>query len=199
MASRNRRGNEEIRRRNKDAAQRHALFWVELANRRQSEVVRQLLGLSAVLLPLSASVVVANIELEKIEKILLFSSWVFFFISIVTGFIQIQLDAWYFVMLSRDSSKREALWSDSGRPISEIEKDVKALGKVPEMSTSLPLRLQALAFFIGLICVASVGGFILFRSARCKRHLDHPFRFYRSVGDVKLTHPFSGNHCFGKL
>lgn len=161
--------NEEIRRRNKDAAQRAALFWIELANQRQSEIIRQLLGLSAVLLPLSASIILSNTPLDITEKYLLTSSWILFLISIIAGFIQIQIDSKYFVLLSRDSSKREELWSDSNRSVPTIEKEVASLGKVPGASTSLPQYIQAVTFFIGLILVAIVGALILFDTSRSKQ------------------------------
>ena len=177
--------NEEIKQRNKDAVQRAALFWIELANQRQSEIVRQLLGLSAVLLPLSASVVISNIELDKIEKVLLSSSWVLFLISIIAGFIQTHIDAAYFVMLSRDSSKRKLLWSDSNRNIKDIENDVKALGKVPQASTSLPIYFQALTFFIGLILIAFVGALILFENPPSTNQLMHCDWSHQSMWRVR--------------
>ncbi len=178
--------NEEIRRRNKDAAQHAALFWIQLANERQSEIIRQLLGLSAVLLPLSASIVISNEILSPIDKYLLASSWVFFLVSMVAGFIQIQEDSKYFLMLSRDSSKREELWSDSNHSVPNIERDVLALGKVPAQSTTLPQNIQAVTFFVGLILVMLTGSFILFKNAHPN---NQPSQFNRRIYMPLLKQP----------
>lgn len=152
---------EEIRRRNKDTAGRNALFWIELANQRQSEIIRQLLGLSAVLLPLSASILLADIKINQTEKILLLHGWIFLLISIIAGFIQIFVDVDYFVKVSQDSSNREVLWS-TNRTIRDIEKDVQKLGKVSSSSTDWPLRFQILTFSTGLVLIMVVAVFLLF-------------------------------------
>lgn len=153
---------EEIRRRNKDSAQRAALFWIELANKRESELAGHLFTLSAVILPLSTSIVLSSIELDWIEKILLVFSWLFFIVSISFGFSQIIIDIKYFVKLSRDSSKREDLWSDSNRSYIDIDRDVTALGKVPGSSTGWPLYVQGITFIVAFIILIIIAILILF-------------------------------------
>lgn len=156
--------NEDIRQRNKDAAQRAALFWVEFANKRIFEINKQLLTLATILLPITASVVgVEFLTLREFEKTMLVMGWILIFISIVTGGIQILIDAKYFLYLSRDSSKREVLWSNSNRNVEDIEKDVKSLGSVPGSSTHCPLVIQALAIFSGLLLIMIVAANLLIR------------------------------------
>ena len=155
--------NETIRQRNKDSVQKAALFWIELANDKLSEINKQLLSLSAILLPLTASVVISPITFREYEKTLMLLGWMFLFSSIIAGFIQIALDAVYFKDLSRDSSKREVLWSDSNRDIRDIEKDVKAIGDTPSSSSHLPLILQSLSISIGLLFIMVVAISLLLR------------------------------------
>ena len=178
--------NEEIRHRNKDAAERAALFWIQLANERQSEIVRQLLGLSSVLLPLSASIVISKVILNQIEIHLLVLSWILFLSSIAAGFIQIYLDSKFFVMISRDSSKRQELWSEGRRSVLSIERDVEALGKVSGESTSLPQKVQAVTFFLGLIFLMIVGSLILF-NASSFAHSSAPLDKYNKLHKFSWT------------
>ncbi len=154
--------NEDIRQRNKDAVQRSALFWIKLTNDRLSEINKQLLGLATIILPITASVIAIEFLIPKdFEKNLLIIGWVLMFISIVAGGIQILVDARYFLFLSRDSSSREALWSDPNRSIEDIEKEVKSLGTMPSSSTHCPLVIQALAIFSGLFLIMLVAASLL--------------------------------------
>ncbi len=153
---------ETLRQRNKDAAQRAALFWIELANQRQSEIIRQLLALSSVILPLSASVIVLNIQLSQSDKILLLASWLLFLFSILSGLIQLLFDSDYFVKISRDSSKRESIWSDSSKQFNKANREVEALGPVPGSSTTVPLYIQEISFCIALILLVIIGCRLLF-------------------------------------
>lgn len=154
---------ENIRQRNKDSAQNAALFWIRLANDRLSEINKHLLGLATILLPLTASIVISPIKFREYEKTLMIIGWVFLFISIIAGFMQIVIDAIYFKDLSRDSSKREVLWSDTNSDIRNIDKDIKALGNTPASSTHIPLILQSLAISLGLFLIMLVAVLLLIK------------------------------------
>ncbi len=154
----------DLKQRNKDAYQRGAFFWIDLANQRLGDFNRQLLSLAVILLPLTASVILSDLKLREFEKTLLILSWVSLGISVVAGLIQILIDTNYFKDLSRDSSKREKIWSDLFRPIADLEKDTKALGEVKGSSTHDPLKLQALFLLIGLVFIMIIAGSILFRT-----------------------------------
>lgn len=150
--------------RNKDAYQRGAFFWINLANQRLGDFNKQLLAFAVVLLPLTASIILSRIDLNTFEKTLLVISWVFLGISILAGLIQILIDQDYFKKLSRDSSKREEIWSDLFRPIADLEKDTRALAKVNESSTHDPIKIQAIFLFIGLLLIMISAGSILLAS-----------------------------------
>ncbi|MCL5431907.1 MAG: hypothetical protein M1484_02270 [Patescibacteria group bacterium] len=148
---------EITRQRNKDSAQRAALFWIKLTNERESEIVRQLLALAAIILPLSASILLANITLLQIEKVLLMACWILLFVSIIAGFIQIIIDTRYFLKVSRDSSIRERLWSSTNRSIKDIDNDIVKLGEIPGSSGDWSLIIQGVAFFLAILLLLAVG------------------------------------------
>lgn len=154
---------EETIQRNKDAFQRAALYWNNLANQRLFDFHKQLLGLATLLLPLTASIVlVESIKLKEFEKTLLLLGWVFLGISIVAGYIQILMDATYFNYLSNDSSQREEIWS-SNKKIEDMEKETQVLGKTSPSSTVTPLWIQTFSIFVGLSLLMVVAGSLLFK------------------------------------
>lgn len=140
----------------KEGYSERALFWIDKANQQLSEFNKQLLVLATFLLPLTASVVVTSIKLSESQKIFLMIGWVYLFLSIVSGLIQYFIDANYFKNLSRDSSKREEIWSDLSRPKNQMEKETKDLGKVPEQSSFFPLTLQAFSLVAGIFLIIFV-------------------------------------------
>mgnify|MGYP001584568581 FL=1 len=152
----------EFRQRSKESYQRGAFFWIDLANQRLGDFNRQLLALAVVLLPLTASISLSSIKLKDFEKTLLVLSWIALGVSIITGIIQILIDTIYFKDLSRDSSKREKIWSNFSRKVTDLEKETKAIGEVKESGSHDPLKIQASSLFIGLILIMVVAGFILF-------------------------------------
>lgn len=154
---------EEIRQRNKDSYQRAALFWIDLANQRLSSFNKQLLTIAAILLPLTASLVAANfIDLRDFEKALLIIVWISLGFSLVGGVVQIIIDANYFKYLSRDSSRREEIWSGNDTN-EEMTKQTKLLGKTEPTSTHIPLWLQAFTLGQGLLLILVIAISLLLR------------------------------------
>lgn len=153
---------EEIRQRNKDAAQNAAFFWIQLANDRLSEINKQLLGIASILLPLTGSITLADIKLHQSEKNLLTISWVLLFISIAAGFWQIVVDAAYFRDLSKDNSTREVIWSDTKLPFTKMDKKIRKLGHVSSSSTHIPLIVQGITISTGLLLIMWVAYRLLF-------------------------------------
>jgi len=162
---------EELRQRNKDTVQKAALFWIELANKRQSEIEHELLAISAVLLPLSVSFVSTNVILDTTGKLLLSVSWILLLISIVMGFLQILIDSDFFLKLSRDSSKREVIWSDFTKDFEKANKEVEALGRVPGSSAMWPLYVQGISFFVGVLMLTIIGFSLVSKQSRLDNQL----------------------------
>lgn len=161
---------EEIRRRNKDSVQKAAFFWIKLANDRLSEINKQLLSIAFILLPLTGSIVLANKKINFSDKTLLTHGWILLFISIFSGLIQILIDAIYFKSLSRDSSKREKIWSQIDKPISLLASEEKELGEVKGSSTHWPLIIQSFTMFIGLGLIMIVAYHLLSNNISYIRH-----------------------------
>ncbi len=174
---------EERSSRNKDNAHQSALFWIELANNRLTNICNHFISLAAILIPLSASLVISNNILNFNEKIMLVSTWITLFFSIVFGFLHQLLDVQFFVYLSRDSSKREELWSNTNRGYAQVLKDVLALGTTKNASSHLPLVLQGITFMIGIILISFIGISLLFKQVPTSSNLDHKFKhnIYRSL------------------
>lgn len=107
-----------------DRFQKAALYWNNLANQQIFELNKQLLSLAFIILPLTASIIAVEfIKPREFEKTLLILGWIFLFLSIILGFVQILLDAIYFNYLSNDSSTREYLWSQN-KENDDIKKEV---------------------------------------------------------------------------
>lgn len=147
--------------RTKEGYSKRALFWIEKANQQLSEISKQLLVLAIFLLPLTASVVVTSVKLSESQKTFLKIGWAYLLLSIVSGLWQYFIDAKYFKDLSRDSSRREQIWSDLRRSRNQMEQETKDLGKVPEQSTFFPLTLQALSLAAGIILIIFVASTLL--------------------------------------
>lgn len=147
--------------RTKEGYSERARFWIDKANQQISEFNKQLLSLATFLLPLTASVVVADLELSGSQKTLLITGWAFLFLSIISGLIQYVIDANYFKNLSRDSSRREEIWSDLYRSKNQLEQETKALGKVPSQSTHIPLSLQTFFIIAGIFLIMFVATTLL--------------------------------------
>ena len=151
----------EYKWKNKESYSKRALFWIRLANEKIDELNRQLLGLSFLLLPLTASIAITNIPTKEFQKTLIIVSWFFLFFSIIFGLIQIAIDANYFKLLSRDSSRRESIWADFTQSISNLERKTKSLGYMQGSSTFVALCFQIFTIFIGILLIMIVAGTIL--------------------------------------
>ncbi len=138
-----------------------ALHWNNLANQRLFDFNKQLLGLATILLPLTASIIVVD-GVREFEKTLLIVGWIFLGISIITGCIQIMVDAYYFRDISIDSSRRELIFS-SNKTEPEMQAAVEALGKIPAESTDLPITIQVFTIFVGLLLIMIVAGSLLWK------------------------------------
>lgn len=139
-----------------DRYQRASLYWNNLSNRQVFELNKQLLALATIILPLTASVVVVDtIQLREYEVTLLIFGWVFLFLSIASGLVQIWIDAKYFNYLQNDASTREQEWSQD-KNNNEIKKEVRQLGMTEPSSSFVPTLSQVLFIIFGLIIIMSV-------------------------------------------
>ena len=140
-----------------------ALYWNNLANQRIFELNRQLLYISTLLLPVTASIItIDNIVLREFEKTLILLGWIFIFLSIIIGLVQVWIDSGYFAYLSNDSSRREEYWSKN-EPNSKIKELVKLLGKTQSSSSMAPTYFQAILTFTGLLFIMVVAASQLLR------------------------------------
>lgn len=146
-----------------DRFQKAALYWNNLANQQIFELNRQLLGLATVILPLTASIVVIDtIQLREYEKTMLVFGWVFLFLSIISGLVQVWINAKYLNCVSNDSSNREFLWSQD-KDNEEIKKEVNRLGGIKPSSSHIPIAFQAFFASFGLLVIMLVAMSILIR------------------------------------
>lgn len=144
-----------------DRFQRVALYWNNLANQQIFEVNKQLLAFATVILPLTASIVVIDtIQLREYEVTMLIFGWIFLFLSIISGIIQVWIDARYFNYVSNDSSSRERLWSRD-KDNNEIKKEVEQLGSIKPSSSAIPTLFQGFFVFFGLLIIMLVAVSIL--------------------------------------
>lgn len=144
-----------------DRFQRAALYWNSLANQQIFEVNKQLLAFATVILPLTASIVVIDtIQLREYEVTMLIFGWIFLFLSIISGLIQVWIDARYFNYVSNDSSSREWLWSRD-KDNNEIKKEVEQLGSIKPSSSPTPTLFQGFFVFFGLLIIMLVAVSIL--------------------------------------
>ena len=144
-----------------DRFQRAALYWNNLANQQIFEINKQLLALATIILPLTASIVVIDtIQLREYEVTMLIFGWMFLFLSIISGLIQVWIDARYFNYVSNDSSSRERLWSQD-KDNNEVKKEVERLGSIKPFSSSVPTLFQGFFVLFGLLIIMLVAVSIL--------------------------------------
>jgi hypothetical protein len=156
MAIKNSKENEQLRQRNKDLFHGAALYWNKLANERLFEISKQLLGISFIILPLTGSVVLSDKIISTANFHLLLLGWITLFASIISGFFNLWIEAKYFNYLSNDSSAREEIWSDSSRPVEQMNKETNKLGPTKQASSFYPLIIQGAALFLGISLIMIV-------------------------------------------
>ncbi len=133
-----------------------ALYWNNLGNQRIFELNRQLLYISTLLLPITASIItVDSIKLREFEKTFILLGWIFIFTSIIVGLIQVWIDAHYFVYLSNDSSTREEYWSKDEEN-KKIKEWINLLGKTRPSSSIVSTYFQAFLTFTGILLIMIV-------------------------------------------
>ncbi len=154
---------EEINFQEKQKLGSDALFWIRLANDSYFDLRNQMIVLSTILLPLSASIVIITkdsiVRPDANDKQLLLAGWIFLGLSILFGLIQTWVDSTYFKSLSSDSSLREHFRNNLS--YDEAEKVVRLLPPVQGQSTLLPLLLQMVLLFGGLLMIMFVAAGML--------------------------------------
>jgi len=150
------RSDEELRRRNKDSFGKAALYWISLANERLFEISKQLLGIALILLPLTGSVILADVKLTHADLKLLVYGWIALFVSISAGFLNYWIEAKYFKYLSNDSSTREEIWSNTTESIKHMDEKTRKLGRTKANSSFIPTAIQGASLLIGLFIIISV-------------------------------------------
>lgn len=139
-----------------DRFQKAALYWNNLANQQIFELNKQLLAFATIILPLTASItVIDSIKLREYQIMLLILGWISLFLSIISGFIQIWIDAKYFNYVSNDSSTREFLWSQD-EDNNKIKDAVDKLGHIKPSSSPTPTYFQIFFVLTGLLMIMTV-------------------------------------------
>ena len=156
MTIKNSKENEELRRRNKDSFKSDALYWNKLSNERIFEITKQLLGIALIVLPLTGTFLLVTKPIPPFSLHLLVLSWIVLTISIISGFVNLWIEAKYFNYLSNDSSNREKIWSDSNRLVEEMDKETNKLGATKPSSSFKPLIIQGVALLIGVFLIMGV-------------------------------------------
>lgn len=164
--------NEELRRRNKDAAHQSAFHWISLTNKRVLEVNKQLLSLATVLLPLTGSIaaIQSRMDIGKSGRLLLIEGWSLLFASIIAGFIQLVIEISFLKRWAEYESKRESTFSNPNLPLENMEKDAQNLPIPSKSSSHIPLIFQAVSLFVGLVLIMLVALRLLFQpeTRECK-------------------------------
>lgn len=156
MAIKNSEKDEHLRQRNKDTFHNAALYWNKLANERLFEITKQLLGITLIILPLTGSIVLTDKILCKSEINLLVYGWLFLFASIISGFINLWIEAKYFNYLSNSNSSREEIWSDSNKLVERMTEETNKLDKTKPSSSFIPLIIQSITLLLGVFFIILV-------------------------------------------
>ena len=147
---------EDIRRKNKDTFGQNALHWNKLANDRLFEMSKQLLGISLVILPITGSIILSDKTISPNILVLLVHGWISFLLSIISGFVNLWLEARYFQYLSSDSSNREMIWSRSDISVKNMDEMAQQISATKTHSSFLPLIFQIITIFIGVCFIMYV-------------------------------------------
>lgn len=139
-----------------------ALYWNKMANDKLSEIDKQLLTIAFVLLPLTASVLGLNINLNDVLKTILIGGWIFTFVSIICGFVHIIIEADFFRKYLDYNTHRSTIYHKNlDKTLSTVEAKIEKLQSPSASSGHLFLILQGISISIGLLLIMIVAGFLL--------------------------------------
>ena len=148
----------DLKLRNSESYKEDALFWIELANKSLLVLNKQLFTVAIFLLTGTISIVIADfgIKITDPDKLLLKASWIFLLVSLIMGLVQIWVDAYYFKYLQQDSTRRQSIWSNLYKPVSELEAETRGLDYTDPSGLHIPFVIQAFTVFAGVLLISVV-------------------------------------------
>ncbi len=159
--------NEKARVSNKNNAGRRADLWIKEANNRLNDLTRLFIGLAAIIPTITFGLITTALPIDLISRVLIVSSWIFAFISLVLGIISVYSDAFYFYTLSKIENKSEEIWSNRNVEYDQMNsKDIKNRAKYKSSSSFWWMIFQLITVFVSIVLITVVGGRILFSEER---------------------------------
>lgn len=135
-------------------ASKETMYWNDKANEKNSEITKQLLGVTALLIPLTSSIVLTQIHINDALKVLLGGSLIFFFISMVFGVIDIYTGHDFFMLYQNFNAARATIYHvKRNKTLDEAETEINKLPLPPMTSNGLPQAFQIASLGVGILLI----------------------------------------------
>jgi len=158
---------QDIKFKNQEIHQKQANHYEDIANDIFIQLTRLFILLNTFLLTFTSPIFVQIKEMSKVSKTLLFIGWIFLFVSIIAGIIQLiveqnfyqKIAKYYYVVAELYSSadNTEEALKETGK-----KKTVETLNSFQYQSLKIPFAIQTFCFVVGLIFILIVFYNILF-------------------------------------
>ncbi|HWY78924.1 MAG TPA: hypothetical protein VNW29_01060 [Candidatus Sulfotelmatobacter sp.] len=133
------------------------MYWNKMANDKNSDITKQLLGVTALLIPLTSSIVLTLGSLNDALKVLVGGSLIFFFISMIFGVIDIFLAARFFREYTNFNASRSSNYHQKrNETLQSAEKENEKLKPPPMYSSTLPQVFQIASLGVGILLIIGI-------------------------------------------
>ncbi|MEK7572090.1 MAG: hypothetical protein AAB553_07505 [Patescibacteria group bacterium] len=144
----------ELLQQNWHQASNEAIYWNKMTNDKNTEITKQLLGVAALLIPLSGSVVITSVPLTDFVKTVLGGSLFFLFGSIIFGFIDISKAAGFFREYIIYNSKRATIYHNHlslDSTLDKAEEEIRKLSQPRSRSEGIASEFQIGTISVGIV------------------------------------------------
>ncbi len=140
-------------------------YWNTMVNDKTLEINKQLLGIAAILIPLTGTILAlpTQIHLTGEAKMALYIAISFLLVSVINGFADMIVGVRFFRTYQNWKIKEAKIWNKNilSRNINKIEDELDKLVLPPLSSTNIFLILQGIFISIALMLLIGVTIFII--------------------------------------
>ncbi|OGH16755.1 MAG: hypothetical protein A3C30_00230 [Candidatus Levybacteria bacterium RIFCSPHIGHO2_02_FULL_40_18] len=159
---------EELRTSSKERHFIRANLYNEEVNKTEAAFRNLLFTFAIFLFTFTSPLFIEIKTLSEAERILLFLSWIFLLVSLLSGIVQIAIDIKYFFNGAERESKGEKLWSKAFISFDEynetVKEDSKLYADFSPHSGLYALILQLAFLMLAFVLILSVASLLLFGS-----------------------------------
>lgn len=158
---------QDLKFKNQELHQKQVIHYEDIANDIFIQMTRLFILLNTFLLTFTSPIFFQIEEMSEVVKALLFIGWIFLFISIIAGIIQLIVEKNFYQKIAKYYYTIAGFYALIDKPEIELEevekkKATETLKNFQSESTNIPFTIQVFCFIIGLIFILIVFYNILF-------------------------------------